>query len=422
MDKIKKTFLNDWHRSRKANMAEFGGYEMPLWYKTGAKEEHLAVLTRAGLFDTSHMAGVLISGPDSFDLLQLLFTKDLNRCIGKDKTRIESGRSTYGAFLNEKGHVVDDSIILQLDEKTFLPFVNAGMGNIISSHISGYRENRNVKITDLTGMIGKIDLQGPFSAKIIGMILADPEKVLKDLIYFKFKGHYDPAANPVEPVHLKDNSAILLSRTGYTGEFGFEIFMTPDRLESTWNLLLDAGERFGLIPCGLASRDSLRAGAVLPLSHQDIGDWPYINHPWPFALPYSDNVKEFTKTFIGADALQSVRNPEYTYPFIGYDLRKVSGGKKAKVVKGGKEIGTVLTCVTDMGIGRQEEKVWSIASPDRPKNFTPGGLCCGFVKVEMPLEYGCGIELLEGRRKIKVRITEDIRPDRTARKSMKKML
>ncbi len=98
----KKTLLHEWHVSHGANMADFGGYEMPLWYSS-SKSEHMAVITHAGMFDTSHMAAVLISGPGAFDLLQLCFTNDLGACIGKSGKALFPGRCVYGVYLNEKG-------------------------------------------------------------------------------------------------------------------------------------------------------------------------------------------------------------------------------------------------------------------------------------------------------------------------------
>ncbi len=117
-------------------------------------------------------------------------------------------------------------------------------------------------------------------------------------------------------------AAIMLSRTGYTGEFGFEMFVRPADLESLWDKLLETGQAFGLTPCGLAARGSLRAGAVLPLSHQDIGAWPFIHHPWEFALPFNAARTGFTKSFVGHTALSSTAHGRYTYPYLGAHLSK----------------------------------------------------------------------------------------------------
>jgi aminomethyltransferase len=178
-----------------------------------------------------------------------------------------------------------------------------------------------------------------------------------------------------------------------------------------------------MIPCGLAARDSLRGGAVLPLSHQDIGHWPFINHPWSFTLPFNDDHSAFTKDFIGSEALLHIQNPEFTYAFVCDDLRKVSTEEPAIVLdNSGKEIGSVLTCVTDMGIGRHEGLIYSIASPNKPASFDPKGLSCGFIKVRVRLFEGDIVEIKDKRRKLKATIVNDIRPDRTARCPIRAMI
>jgi len=405
----KKTLLHDWHVAQGANMAEFGGYRMPLWYPSGAKQEHLAVLTNAGIFDTSHMAELMVTGKDAFALLQQSFSRDLNRCLGKNKTPLKPGRCVYGVFLNEAGHTIDDAIVYHLESERYMIVVNAGMGDKIAQHLTSYIKQNQVKITDLTDKIGKMDIQGHISGKILMKILKSPETVPEDMQYFSFKSD----------IYLKDGTQILLSRTGYTGEFGFEIFIQPEHFVKLWETILDAVKNEGIIPCGLAARDSLRAGAVLPLSHQDIGSWLFLHNPWEFALPYNNDKTGFTKEFIGDKAIlkavQDKAGAEYTYPFVGYDLRKVGAQDSAVILDSENEsVGKVLTCVSDMGIGIHGNRIYSIASPDKPKDFNPAGLCCGFIKVRKRLDPGQTVELRDKRRKIKVMITEDIRPDRSA--------
>ncbi len=416
----KKTRLHGWHTAHGANMADFGGYEMPLWYSS-AKNEHLAVLTQAGIFDTSHMATVLVSGAEALDLLQICFTNDLTACIGKEKKPLFSGRCVYGAFLNEQGHVIDDAIVFQIDEGRYMVVVNAGMGPAIAGHLKAQQGGAGVQITDLSDRLGKMDIQGPAAAKIMQKILASPDTVLDRMPYFSFKGHFDETAPRADAVRLTDGVPILLSRTGYTGEFGFEIFVAPEHFVQLWETAMAAGEEFNGLACGLAARDSLRAGAVLPLSHQDIGPWPFVRHPWPFALPYTDDKTGFTKSFVGDRALLSASDADYTLPFAGYDLRKVSL-PAAVLDADGKEIGAVLTCATDMAVGRCGDAIFSIVSADAPDDCKIKGLCCGFVKVGPQLSAGQEVTLKDARRQIQVRIQEDIRPDRTARVSLKKML
>lgn len=416
------TPLHTWHLAHNANMADFCGYDMPLWYSS-VKEEHLAVLTGAGIFDTSHMAVVTVTGPAAAELLQGCFTSDLAACVGPAGKPLAPGRCVYGAFLDDRGFTIDDAIVYFLSESNYMVVVNAGMGDSIADHLEKHRDGRNVVVTDLSGRIGKMDIQGPAAARILGRVLADPESLFENMPYFSFKGHFDDSFPQAAAARLGDGTPILLSRTGYTGEFGFEIFLEPGLLEHLWLRLLDAGGAIGIRPCGLAARDSLRVGAMLPLSHQDIGLWPFINHPWPFALPYTADQSAFTKDFIGRRALESLGAAEFTYAFVGRDPRKVSAGGQSRVMTiEGDTIGTVLTCATDVAIGLHDGKIFSIASPDKPAGFSPRGLSCGFVKVSRQLPFGGQVDIADGRRSLRVTIVNDIRPHRTARRPMADML
>ncbi len=421
---MKKTPLHQWHVDNGANMAEFGSYSMPLWYPQGAKKEHLNVIENAGLFDTSHMAVVLLKGSGAKELLQKTFSKDLEKCIGLDKTPLVNGRCIYGLFLKENGHVIDDAILYQIVDNLFMVVINAGMGGVIANHLMSFSEAHHVEIVDLTDKVGKIDIQGPLSAKILSKLLQQPQSTFTSLPYFSFQGWFEQS-DELPSVLLRDDTPVLLSRTGYTGEFGFELFLPSDKLEKIWIELLQEGEGYNITPCGLAARDSLRAGAVLPLSHQDVGEWPFVANPWSFALALgADNT--FSKSFIGSETLANLAEIHFTLPFAGYDPRKIPLGDNAVVLDAeGNRIGEILTCATDMAIGRVEDNIVSIAtkvSDGRPEGFKPRGLCCGFVKVGRKLEYGDMIYLSDGKRKIKVEIRKDIRPDRTARCPLKEML
>jgi len=420
---IKITLLHDWHVDNGANMAAFGAYDMPLWYPQGAKSEHLAVVNSAGLFDTSHMAVVTVEGSDARELLQKCFSKDLEKCLGLKKGPLAVGRSVYGLFLTPTGHVLDDSIISQVTDDFFMVVVNAGMGSEVTERLAEYRDGGEAEITDLTDRVGKIDIQGRNSARILSKILVDPSVVFDRLPYFSFKGWYDDTLAGIDRVSLTDGTPVLISRTGYTGEFGFEIFVSPEKLVAAWEMLLEAGEEYSLQPCGLAARDSLRAGAVLPLSHQDIGGWPFANNPWPFALADRDSEGRFSKEFVGSEQLASLQSHEYTLPFAGFDPRKMVVSEKAYVEDdNGNNIGIILTCATDMAIGRVDGEIFSIATDDKPETFVPRGLSCGFIKVNRMLEPGAIVMLTDGKRKIKVEIRNDVRPDRTARRPMKEMV
>ncbi len=396
---LKTTPLHDWHLAAGANMADFAGFHMPLWYGTGVKREHLAVLNSAGVFDTSHMACITLKGEDSFDLIQLCFTRDIKS--------LEAGRCIYGAFLDVNGYSIDDAIIYKFSHDIYMICVNSGMGSVICNHLILNKNSLSVEIKDLTCKIAKMDIQGKNSAKILSKILKNPETIFNKMPYFSFK-----------IVELIDGTVILLSRSGYTGEFGFEIFITPEAILNLWENILNTKKQFNIIACGLGARDSLRAGAVLPLSHQDIGNWVFINHPWEFALPYNREKTDFTKNFIGKDKLTMKIN-KHIYPFAGDNLKKVGTSEKSVVLDEKlNKIGSVLTCVTDMGIDWYNNKIVSAASLDLPQDIKLKGLSCGFVMVNKELANGTKLQLQEGKRSIKVTIVGDVRPDRTARKAI----
>jgi aminomethyltransferase len=424
---MKTTPLHSWHCSQGANMGEFGSYEMPLWYPTGAKAEHLAVINNAGLFDTSHMAALTINGKNGRTLIQRCFTKDIDACIGKNKTPLVAGRCVYGIFLNQEGGVIDDAIVYQFTANDYMLVVNAAMGKTIKEHLTSHLHAEElVTIHDLTDQVGKMDIQGPASGRILAKIIKDPAVLFSKMIYFSFKGSLDQNKLPFAQTELLDNTPLMVSRTGYTGEFGFELFVAPEHITSLWHQLLEAGKEEGLIPCGLAARDSLRSGAGLPLSHQDIGDWPFADNPWLFTLPLDSGSNDFTKEFVGSKTLQSTTSSAWTLPFAGYDLRKIPLSEKSKVTDlDGTILGIPLTCTTDMAIGRVNNTIISLASSGedgKPEGFKPKGLCCGFVKLNTKLDIGTQVILTDGKRKLKVEIRDDIRPGRTARRTVAKMI
>lgn len=399
-------------------MGRFAGYEMPLWYPSGTKSEHLAVITRAGLFDTSHMAVVMVSGGDAFDLLQYCFSRDLRTGEGT----IAAGKCLYGVFLDEDGGVLDDAVLYRLESEKFMIVVNAGMGAVIAGHLRKQGAEREVEIDDMTNRVGKVDLQGPDAARVLARLLDGGKDVFGHFPYFSFKGSFTDDGAPERQLRLVDGTPLLLSRSGYTGEFGFELFVWRESAGRLWDHLLDSGAETSVAPCGLAARDSLRAGAVLPLSHRDIGPWPFANNPWRFALPYQKEGNGFTKSFFGGDALLGNKQVPNTYPFAGFDLRKVDADSGIVLNDAGKEIGEVLTCATDMAVGRRENVLYSIASPDKPEGFVPRGICCGFVRVRTELEEGQRVLLRDDRREISVEIVADVRPHRTARMAIERFL
>ncbi|MDR1579573.1 MAG: hypothetical protein LBS35_04400 [Synergistaceae bacterium] len=404
---LKKTALNDVHWKLGGEMTNFGGWEMPLWYHTGSVKEHMAVIERSGVFDIGHMDLLRVRGKGAFDLLQL--------CLTRDIALMRAGACGYSVILDERGHTVDDTIVYNMGKDGYILIVNANMGLAVRDHLTRNNTFEDVSVTDESGKFSKIDLQGPVSPKIVRKLLARGKDLLDGLRYFHFRGDY---ADPESETAFAGGVPVLLSRTGYTGEVGFEIVMPYDRAHDVWNMINDAGGG-ETTPCGLAARDSLRTGALLPLSRQDIGDWPFVSTPWNFALPLGRD-GNFTKKFIGSEIYGHGASPRdganirHTYPFRGFDPRKVET-RDASVLLDGVPIGVVSTCAIDMAIGRSGGKIFSAASGDKPDSFKPKGLVCGFLRVDRPLETGRRVTLKDARRSIEVEIVNDIRPDRTAR-------
>lgn len=370
---MKETKLYQKHLEEGAKFGEFGGYKMPLWYQS-AKDEHLSVINRAGIFDTGHMSLIALSGNDAFSILNRTFTRELKSA--------KEGHALYGYFLRDDATLIDDAIIYVINKDSFYIVINAGMNTEILNHLKN-QKYKDYIILDYTDQVGKIDIQGPNSLKIVQDVFG--EKIFDDFSYFTFKGSLTQG-----DITFKDEP-VIISRSGYTGEFGFEIFIDNNFTCDLWNELLKCGKEIGIIPCGLAARDSLRVGANLPLSHQDIGNWPINNTPWNFAISFNK------VDFIGKSNLDL---NSYTYAYTGFDVRKLRNPQDGLVYLKDKKIGRVLTCITEPSLGEK-------------------GLSAGFIWVNRKLEYGEILYLRDGQREIRINTVRELRSNKTARKSIK---
>lgn len=373
---MKETPLFEVHKSLGAKFSEFGGYNMPLWYNS-AKREHIGVIEGVGLFDTSHMSMLTITGTGSKELFNKVFSRDIHE--------LKCGKSIYGLFFYDDRYVLDDALLYKREEYYYYLVVNAGMSEPVIEYLQGFGFS-DVNIKDHTGEICKLDVQGPKSLILMERLFG--REYFDDFTYFSFKGDF------------KDGG-VMISRSGYTGEFGFEIFIQNRRVEELWNRILATGEDLEVMPCGLAARDSLRVGAGLPLSHQDIGKWKFGNTPWDFCV--DDDVKD---------------SDSYTYMYLGYDVRKLVEDR-GEVYHYGQIIGSVLTCVSEVSLCRINDRVLSINSPELPENTKVKGLVSGYIKVVKKLSVGTKIEIRDKKRSLTVEVVEGIRPNRTARLGIK---
>ena len=312
-----KTILYDEHVKLGGKMVDFAGWEMPLWYGKGQSAEHHATRDAVGLFDICHMGEFDIIGAGSEEMMSYLLSNNVKG--------MSDGQAMYNFMLNEKGGVIDDCIIYKFNTEKWMLVVNAG--NIdedfewIKSHTPA-----SVNIVNNSDNVFKLDLQGPNAPKIIKEL--GGEEAVTKFGFFKFR-NVKLAGMPV-----------LLSRTGYTGEIGFEIYGDNKYAVELWNKLLEVGEKYDIEPCGLGARDSLRTEAGLPLhGHEIHPEIPALATPWEFVF-------EWDHDFIGKDALLKKKGegiPHYIYPFIMDGRSKAMPGWN--VLKNGEVIGTVMSGV-----------------------------------------------------------------------------
>lgn len=263
---IKQTCLHDLHVDLGAFMSPFGGFDMPIHY-TGIEEEHRAVRTTCGVFDVSHMGEVAISGPDAERFINHIFTNDI--------TGLPSGKVIYGMMLHPTGGVVDDLLVYKRSDRDFFLVINASN---IDKDVAWIEENAkayDVTVDHQSDRWAEIALQGPDSERVMAEVLGLDGS---DLSFYTFKTVGD----------------IIISRTGYTGEDGFEIYADADTIRRYWQKLIDAGVQ----PCGLGCRDTLRFEAGLPLYGDELGD-----DISPLEAGLGMFVKLDKPEFIGRDAL-----------------------------------------------------------------------------------------------------------------------
>jgi aminomethyltransferase len=245
---VKTTALHDVHRGAGARMVPFAGWEMPVQY-TGVIDEHMAVRTRAGLFDVSHMGEVDVVGREALDYLQHVTSNDVSR--------LAPGRIQYSALTTPEGTFVDDLLVYKRGEDDYLLVINAGNTakdvDWLGYHAKGYQ----VRVTDVSSRWCQLALQGPRAQEILQPIAA------VDLAPMKY---YHFAQGKVAGVPC------IVSRTGYTGEDGFEIYGPWESAPALWSAVIAAGAPHGLVPAGLAARDTLRLEAKMALYGNDIDD------------------------------------------------------------------------------------------------------------------------------------------------------
>ena len=312
-ENLLKTCLYDKHVALNALMSPFGGFIMPIQY-TNITDEHNAVRNNAGMFDVSHMGEIFVSGPDAEKFVNHIFTNNI--------TGIPDGKILYGMMLYPNGTVVDDLLVYkEFEPSKYLLVVNAS--NIAKDHewICEQKEGFDVEVVNASDSWGEIALQGPaaekFAVETLGLA---PTADLGFYTYYEadWKG-----------------TRMIVSRTGYTGEDGFEIYCSHDAVNEIWDILLAAG----VVPCGLGCRDTLRFEAGLPLYGHELSDEIT---PLEAGLGMFAKIKE--KDFIGRDALAAQKEAGLTRKIVGIELQDKAIPRAGYPVEvGGEQVGTVTT-------------------------------------------------------------------------------
>lgn len=339
---LKRTPLFPIYKDYDARVIDFGGWELPVQF-AGIQKEHAAVREQAGLFDVSHMGEVIITGNDAASYLQKLTTNDV--------TKLQIGQCQYSLMCYEDGGVVDDLLVYRTDESAYMLVINAS--NIdkdfewMKQHLEG-----DVQLDNVSDSTALLALQGPQAEQILSKLTAAP---LSELKAFRFLGQVEV-----------DGIKALVSRTGYTGEDGFELYIAAEDAIAMWKKLLETGEPEGLVPVGLGARDTLRFEARLPLYGQEMS-----RSISPLEAGLSFFVKLDKGDFIGRDALAAQKQngiprklvgiemigrgiPRCHYPVYsveGQPIGEVTTGTQSPTLK--KNVGLVLIDTSYSAIGTE---------------------------------------------------------------------
>lgn len=318
-DSLKKTPLNEAHRSLGGKMVEFGGWDMPVQYTAGVIEEHLRTRTAAGLFDVSHMGEFWVEGEDAIPFVNRLTTNDV--------TKLVDGQAHYSALTNDDGGVVDDLLVYRFDNDKLLLVVNASTTEKDWQWITSHKKDENVTLTNVSNDYCQIAIQGP---KAIGILQPLTDTKLDEIKYYHFTtGRVDGVEG-------------IISRTGYTGEDGFEFYADADAARQLWDKILETGkygEANGILPAGLAARNTLRLESAMSLYGHELSDT---------ITPLEANLGWITKLqkgdFTGREVLQKQKEEGLARKLVGFEMREPGIARDDyKVFIGDKEVGYVTS-------------------------------------------------------------------------------
>jgi aminomethyltransferase len=300
-------------------MVDFSGWDMPVQYPAGTIEEHLRTRTHAGLFDVSHMGEIDVRGSDAIAFV--------NRVTSNDVTKLVDGQAQYSALTTPEGTVIDDLLVYRLAEDHLLLVVNAGTTEKDWEWIKSHQSGESVELHNASAEYCQLALQGPDAESILQPLTDVP---LAEIKYYHFRhGTVDGVSG-------------IVSRTGYTGEDGFEVYAPADRAEQLWNKILDAGKTgtpTGVLPCGLAARNTLRLEAGMALYDHEIDETTTLleaNLGWITKLDKGD--------FIGREALAQQKQAGITRRLVGFEVTERGIARDEQdVLVGNQKVGRVTS-------------------------------------------------------------------------------
>ena len=325
---MNKTALYDKHVSLGAKIVPFAGFDMPVQY-SGVTEEHFAVREKVGIFDVSHMGQFFVEGPSAKDLLQFVGTNNVDS--------LENGKAQYTCLPNGNGGIVDDLIVYKMADEKYFVVVNASNIEKDWNHISKHNEKFGAKLTNASDEMSLIAIQGPKATETLQKLT---ETNLSEIPYYHFTEG-----------KIAGFDDVIISNTGYTGSGGFEIYFKNENAVKIWEAITEAGEEFGLIPCGLASRDTLRLEKGFCLYGNDIDD---STSPLEAGLGW---ITKFEKDFVDKELLAKQKEEGITRKLVGFEMQEKAIPRHDYLVVDaeGNEIGKVtsgtMSPMKKIGIG-----------------------------------------------------------------------
>ncbi|HEY7184696.1 MAG TPA: glycine cleavage system aminomethyltransferase GcvT [Blastocatellia bacterium] len=331
MSHLKKTALNEAHRKLGGRMIDFGGWDMPVQYTAGTIEEHMAVRLGVGLFDVSHMGEIEIRGPQALELVQRLTTNDADK--------LEDGQAQYSALTYPEGTFVDDILVHRFARDHYFLCVNASNADKDFEWIRGHAGAFDAEATNVSAGYTQLAIQGP---KALETLQPLTDTSLAAIKYYWFTSG-EVCGVPA-----------IIARTGYTGEDGIEIYFDPNESDRVWNKILESGKPRGILPCGLAARNTLRLEAKMALYGNDIDSATTVLEAdlgWICKFKKGD--------FIGRDSLLRQKEEGLTRKLVGFEM-------------------------TDKGIARDH---YPIFIDDREAGLVTSGSFAPYLKKNIGLAY-----------------------------------